>query len=223
MSKFIYFTPEEKARAQNTDLVSLLRAQGERPIRSGREYRTPNDPSVTVRGNKWFDHSARVGGYAVSFVQRYYRLSYQEAVLLLLGRKDGKRYEQAQSAPTEPKPFALPDPYDNTERKSSMSPTPRPPSMSSDIFWTECWASPRSMSGCILPRHRTPASATTPRPTAGNTLPIASSTGSHTAATKNAWKPSGMPHLRPTPTWRNCQQTIGLPEMRTGWERQFRS
>ncbi len=71
MSKFIYFTPEEKARAQNTDLVSLLRAQGERPVRSGREFRTPNDPSITVRGNKWFDHSARVGGYAVSFVQRY--------------------------------------------------------------------------------------------------------------------------------------------------------
>ena len=39
MSKFIYFTPEEKARAQNTDLVSLLRAQGERPVRSGREFR----------------------------------------------------------------------------------------------------------------------------------------------------------------------------------------
>ena len=28
MAKFIYFTPEEKARAQNADLVSLLRAQG---------------------------------------------------------------------------------------------------------------------------------------------------------------------------------------------------
>ena len=47
MSKFIYFTPEEKARARNTDLVSLLRAQGERPVRSGREFRTPNDPSIT--------------------------------------------------------------------------------------------------------------------------------------------------------------------------------
>ena len=52
MSKFIYFTPEEKARAQNTDLVSMLRAQGERPVRSGREFRTPNDPSITARGNK---------------------------------------------------------------------------------------------------------------------------------------------------------------------------
>ena len=28
MAKFIYFTPEEKARAQNTDRVSLLRSQG---------------------------------------------------------------------------------------------------------------------------------------------------------------------------------------------------
>ena len=28
MAKFVYITPEEKARAQNTDLVSLLRAQG---------------------------------------------------------------------------------------------------------------------------------------------------------------------------------------------------
>ena len=52
MSKYIYFTPEEKARAQNTDLVSLLRAQGERPVRSGWEFRPPNDPSITVRGNK---------------------------------------------------------------------------------------------------------------------------------------------------------------------------
>ena len=84
MSKYIYFTPEEKARAQNTDLVSLLRAQGERPVRSGREFRTPNDPSITVRGNKWFDHSKREGGYAVSFAQRYYRLPYQEAVLRLV-------------------------------------------------------------------------------------------------------------------------------------------
>ena len=52
MSQFIYFTPEEKARAQNTDLAGMVRTQGERPVRSGREFRPPNDPSVTVRGNK---------------------------------------------------------------------------------------------------------------------------------------------------------------------------
>ena len=70
MAKFIYFTPEEKARALHTELVSLLRPQGERPNRSGREYRTPNDPSVTIRGNKWFDRSKREGSYAIRFVQR---------------------------------------------------------------------------------------------------------------------------------------------------------
>ena len=116
MSQFIYFTPEEKARAQNTDLVSLLRAQGERPVRSGREFRTPNDPSITVRGNKWFDHSARVGGYAVSFVQRYYRLPYQEAVLLLLSRKNRKTYEQAKPVNEVSKAFALPEPYGTMRR-----------------------------------------------------------------------------------------------------------
>ena len=52
MAKFIYFTPEEKARAQNTDLVSLLRAQGERPIRSGREYRIPITESQNLRPNR---------------------------------------------------------------------------------------------------------------------------------------------------------------------------
>ena len=116
MSQFIYFTPEEKARAQNTDLVSLLRAQGERPVRSGREFRPPNDPSITVQGNKWFDHSARIGGYAVSFVQRYYRLPYPEAVLLLLGRKNRKTYEQAKPVKEVPKAFALPEPYGTMRR-----------------------------------------------------------------------------------------------------------
>ena len=74
------------------------------------------DTGVTVRGNKWFDHSKREGGYAVSFVQRYYRLPYQEAVLLLLGRKNGKSYEQAKPAKEAPKPFALPEPYGTMRR-----------------------------------------------------------------------------------------------------------
>ena len=34
---------------------------------------------------------------------------------------------------------------------------------------------------------------------------------------------SGTLRLRLTPTWRNYQQTVGFPEIQTGWERQFRS
>ena len=84
MSQFIYFTPEEKARAQNTDLVSLLRAQGERPVRSGREFRTPNDPSITVRGNKWFDHSARVGA---SLIRRRFCFCWAERTVNRMSRQ----------------------------------------------------------------------------------------------------------------------------------------
>lgn len=118
MSKFIYFTPEEKARAQNTDLVSLLRAQGERPVRSGREFRTPNDPSTTVRGNKWFVNSARVRRLRRQLrLQRYYRLPFiRRRFLLLLGRKNGKSHEQAKPTKEAPKSFALPEPYGTMRR-----------------------------------------------------------------------------------------------------------
>ena len=58
----------------------------------------------------------------------------------------------------------------------------------------------QSMNGCIWQNRRTPVCGTMPRPIAGNFLPIASSTGSHTAAMKNAWKPFGMPRRRLGPT-----------------------
>ena len=49
-------------------------------------------------------------------IQRYYRLPYPEAVLLLLGRKNNKSYEQAKPAKEAPKPFALPEPYGTMRR-----------------------------------------------------------------------------------------------------------
>ncbi len=70
MAKFIYFTPEEKgAGAEYRPGVSAA-CPGRAPhsLRSRVSY--PRDPSVTIRGNKWFDHSKREGGYAIRFVQR---------------------------------------------------------------------------------------------------------------------------------------------------------
>ena len=113
---YIPFTEEQKLRANNVNLVEFLRRQGEKLIPSGQDKRMASDHSITVRGNKWFDHSARVGGYAVSFVQRYYRLPYQEAVLLLLGRKNRKTYEQAKPVNEVSKAFALPESYGTMRR-----------------------------------------------------------------------------------------------------------
>ena len=66
---------------------------------------------ITVRGNEWYDHIARQGGHAVSFVQYYYGMSYQEAMELLLGNELGASYPAAEPKREEPpKPFALPPP-----------------------------------------------------------------------------------------------------------------
>ena len=82
MSSYIHFTEEQKQRAAAVDLEEFLRCRGEKLLSSGREKRLASDHSVTVRGNEWYDHAEERGGHAVSFVQRFYGLSYPDAVTL---------------------------------------------------------------------------------------------------------------------------------------------
>ena len=84
MSPYIHFTQEQKDRAAATDLELFLQSRGETPLPSGRDKRLASDHSVTIRGNYWYDHSARQGGNAISFVQRFCHLGYADAVSLLL-------------------------------------------------------------------------------------------------------------------------------------------
>ena len=109
MSTYIHFTEEQKQRAAAVDLEEFLRFRGEKLIPSGREKRLAKDHSVTVRGNEWYDHAEERGGHAVSFVQRFYNLSYPEAVTMLLGGEVGTIYPSAAERVEEPpKPFVLP-------------------------------------------------------------------------------------------------------------------
>ena len=108
-SLYIHFTEEQKQRAAAVDLEEFLRCRGEKLLSSGREKRLASDHSVTVRGNEWYDHAEERGGHAVSFVQRFYGLSYPDAVTLLLGGELGTAYPSAGERTEEPvKPFALP-------------------------------------------------------------------------------------------------------------------
>jgi hypothetical protein len=117
MGQFIYFTDEQKCRANSVDLAEFLRCRGEKLIRSGREYRLGSDHSITVRGDEWFDHASREGGHAVSFVQRFYGLSYPEAMTVLLGGEQGLEYAPADTQKEEPpKPFALPPAHTDMRR-----------------------------------------------------------------------------------------------------------
>ena len=108
---YIHFTDEQKQQANNVDLEDFLRCKGERLERSGREKRLKSDKSITIRGNEWFDHSSETGGYAIDFVQKFYGLSFPEAVIELIGEQSNtltpafKTYEKKKEPP---KPFELP-------------------------------------------------------------------------------------------------------------------
>ena len=65
------YTEEQIIRANQTDLVSFLNAQGEQLVKSGREYRWKKHDSVTVSGNRWYRHSQSKGGYPVDFVMEF--------------------------------------------------------------------------------------------------------------------------------------------------------
>ena len=113
MGKFVYFTSAEKRQANEVDLPSFLRDRGEKLLQAGRESRLASDHSITVRANRWYDHAARRGGHAISFVRQFYDKTFPEAVSMLLGR-DGQGIipiAKQEPEPQEPKPFALPKPY----------------------------------------------------------------------------------------------------------------
>lgn len=116
MSQYIHFTNEQKAQARQTDIVSLLKPQGETVKRSGSEYEWKDgSQKVTLRGNLWFHQYERVGGDAIDFVRRFYNKSYPEAMEYLLGNGSGLLII---SPPVikEKKPFKLPKPYRNMDR-----------------------------------------------------------------------------------------------------------
>ncbi len=115
-STYIPFTEDQKERARTTDLVSLLRSQGETLKRTGKEYEwRDGSEKVTIRGNLWFHQYDREGGDAIDFVKRFYHKSYPEAVSYLLGDSEG--FLQAPPVPPkEPGAFELPPRNDNMRR-----------------------------------------------------------------------------------------------------------
>ncbi|WP_313180835.1 DUF3991 and toprim domain-containing protein [Lacrimispora sp.] len=117
MGVYVHFTDEQKYRANNVDLVDFLQKQHEELLPSGRDKRLASDHSITVQGNRWYDHSAESGGYAIDFVQKFYGLRFSEAVTMLLGGEQGKAYPPALKEKQEPKhPFALPTPHSDMRR-----------------------------------------------------------------------------------------------------------
>lgn len=87
---YIPFTDEDIREANAVSLEDYLPYDSLK--KSGGEYRwlyrdhTGLHDSITIRGNRWYDHKHRTGGTAVSFLQEQMGMSFQEAVSALLGR-----------------------------------------------------------------------------------------------------------------------------------------
>ena len=116
-TEYIHFTTEQKQIARQTDLVSLLRSQGEQLKRSGKEYVWRDGSNkVTVRGNLWYHQYEQVGGDAVDFVRHFYNMDFPKAVNYLLG-KSGDALQRTEPVKREPpKPFTLPPKNENMRR-----------------------------------------------------------------------------------------------------------
>ena len=106
------YTEEQIARANQTDLVSFLNAQGEQLVKSGREYRWKKHDSVTISGNRWYRHSQSKGGYPVDFVMEFYYATFPEAVKILIGEEGEGRQK---SCPAPSQDFRLPEKNEDNE------------------------------------------------------------------------------------------------------------
>lgn len=109
MADFIYFTEEQKERVRETDLVSYLKRNGYKLKRAGSEYEWDSpDGKVTIRGNRWYHQYNQEGGYVISFFERFFNMTFQETMLMLL-EEQGIACEQVrQEQQEEKKPFELP-------------------------------------------------------------------------------------------------------------------
>lgn len=113
---YIHFTDEQKERARQTDIVSLLESEGETVKRSGSEYEWKDgSQKVTIRSNLWFHQYEQVGGDAIDFVRKFYNKDYPEAMEYLLGNNIGT-LKTFPPVVKEIKPFELPPKNENISR-----------------------------------------------------------------------------------------------------------
>ncbi len=107
MAKYVQFSKEQLEIANNVDLVDFLKKQGEALEKSGKEMRWLKNTSVTVKGNRWYQHKYQEGGYPIQFLRKFYHYSFPDAVQLLLN-ESGTAYEQYHPVPDVKKEFRVP-------------------------------------------------------------------------------------------------------------------
>ena len=116
---YIKFTEQEKASANSASIVDYLTTHGESVERVGREFvwEAPTG-KVSINGSEWYSQYELVGGGAVNFVQKFFGLSYPEAIRSLLGNNAGEAVIGERKEPNirPKKPFELPEKHTDMRR-----------------------------------------------------------------------------------------------------------
>lgn len=85
------YSEQEIAKAAETDLVDLLRRQGEELKAVGSEYEWRHGADrITIRGCQWYNHYEEKGGNAIKFVQEFYGKNFKESMEFFIRRKCGR-------------------------------------------------------------------------------------------------------------------------------------
>ena len=79
-----HYTESQISAANHIDLAAFLISRGEKLSRRGNQYLWEKN-QVWIHGHEWYSHYESKGGHAVSFVMRYFGLSFQNAVEELIG------------------------------------------------------------------------------------------------------------------------------------------
>ena len=74
-----HYTESQISAANHVDLAAFLMSRGEKLYRRGNQYLWEKN-QVWIHGHEWYSHYESKGGHAVSFVMRYFGLSFQNAV-----------------------------------------------------------------------------------------------------------------------------------------------
>lgn len=103
------YTEDQIKIANEISLEQYLQSRGERLRRTGREYKwiyrdaLGEHDSVSIRGNRWYDHKDGKGGYTVSFLREYYGYTFPEAMKELLNGEGPEKYVMRKEEVNEPK------------------------------------------------------------------------------------------------------------------------
>ena len=123
---YIHFSDQEKEQARRADIVDFLQSQGEKVVRTGKEWIWESPTGrVSIRGNLFYHQYERQGGNIIDFCNRFYGMDYQQAMEAILGH-DPVRYQPDMSNLKIKKIDRSPDAETAGEKKELSIPNANP-------------------------------------------------------------------------------------------------